>query len=273
LLLKIAVFPLHLWLTNAYTNAPSFVSSFLSATGTKVCIYILIRLLYSLFGKELSFDILPVHTILQTLAILGIVVGAMAAIYENNLKRLLAYSSVSQIGYILLGIGLANSLGLQASLVHIFTHALAKCALFMAAGAMLLQRSSCRLPDLAGIGRSMPYTTLALVIAGLSLIGIPLTGGFINKWLLLQAALEKQSWILFAFILFTSLLAVVYIWRIVEVAYFKEDIHHYDRQEAPLTMLVPLWLLVICIVAIGIYTTPLVGTTGVITSYLNSISR
>jgi multicomponent Na+:H+ antiporter subunit D len=273
LLLKIAVFPLHLWLTNAYTNAPSFVSSFLAATGTKVCIYILIRLLYSLFGKALSFEILPVDTILLTLGVLGIFIGAMAAIYEGNVKRLLAYSSVSQIGYILLGIGLGNQLGLQASLIHIFTHALAKCALFMAVGAMLLQRSSCRLNDFAGIGRTMPYTTLAFVISGLSLIGIPLTGGFINKWLLLQAAMDKQSWVLFAFILLTSLLAIVYIWKVVQVAYFKPDPHLYERQEAPLTMLVPLWILVTCTLTVGIYTTPLVGTTDVITSYLMNIIR
>lgn len=273
LLLKMAVFPLHLWLTNAYTNAPSFVSAFLAATATKVIIYIFLRVTYFVFGSQLSFEILPIGTILLTLGMLAVLVGAMAAIFQHNLKRMLAYSSVSQIGYIIIGIGLYNSLGLQASLIHIFSHGLAKSALFMAVGAMILQRGGCRFSDLAGVGKTMPFTSFAFLVAGLSLIGIPLTGGFLGKWYLLQAALEDDSFILFAFLLLTSLLAVVYIWKFVEIAYFTESEKKYPKQEIGKTTTFALWALTISTIVVGIYSTPLVGTAETITQYLTSLTR
>lgn len=273
LLLKIAVFPLHLWLVNGYTNAPSFVVSFLSAVATKVGIYVLIRVTYSLFGSQFSFEILPIGYILLALGVLAVFGGAMAAVFQHNIKRMLAYSSVSQIGYILMGIGLYDKLALQASLIHIFTHAVSKSALFMAVGVMALQRSGSRLADLRGIGKTMPLTSLTFVIAGLSLIGIPLTGGFISKWYLLQALLQQQHYGLFGFVILSSLLAAVYVWKFVEVAYFSDPPKQVTEVEIHGTTAFALGGLVVVIVVLGTYTGPLLGVTQVITQYLASLVR
>jgi len=124
-----------LWLTNAYTNAPSVVSSFLSATATKVSIYVLIKILFIVFGAKLSLIYMSLDKILMVLALFAIVIGSLVAIYQNNIKRMLAYSSVAQIGYIILGISLVSVSGISASMIHIFNHAIAKAVLLWLSGA------------------------------------------------------------------------------------------------------------------------------------------
>ena len=215
--LKIAMFPLHLWLPNAYAYAPSAVSAFLAATATKVAVYALIRFVYTVFGAEFSFEIMPLSVVLVVLSVAAILAASTVAILQDNLKRVLAYSSVAQIGYMLLGIGLATASGLTAALVHVFNHALMKGALFLSVGCMWYVVHSVMRQDLRGIGRQMPWTSAAFMIAALSLIGVPLTTGFTSKWLLIQAALDIGWWPVAVVVLFGSLLAVVYIWRVVEV--------------------------------------------------------
>ncbi len=274
LALKIAIFPLHLWLTNSYTNAPSFVSTFLSATATKVGIYVLIRVLFSLFGYEFSFKNLGLDKIVIVLGVFAIIIGAIAAVFQNNLKRLLAYSSVSQVGYIILGIGIASQTGLTASLIHVYGHALAKAALFMAAGCIMLQMGGVRLNKLQGVARKMPITMALFVISGLSLIGVPGTAGFISKWYLLQAAFEQQMWFIFAVIIFGSLLAVIYIWKIVEIAYFSKNLTDTRNvTEAPLLMLLPMAFLVLLTIIFGFYTQPIVGFASNTAEYLFNLSN
>ena len=138
ILLKLALFPLHLWLPNAYTYAPSVVSAFLSATATKVAIYILIRFGYTVFGNDFVFTKYPTAEILASLSIIAIVVCSLVAIFQTNIKRLLAFSSLAQVGYIILGISFNNINGLTASIVHIFNHAMSKGALFLAMGCVAL---------------------------------------------------------------------------------------------------------------------------------------
>jgi len=159
------------------------------------------------------------------LAILGILVGSAVAMFEKNVKRLLAFSSVAQIGYMMLGASLVTVAGLTAGIVHIFNHALAKGALFLAVASFATVAAGLRLDDLKGIGRRMPWTFGAFVVAGLSLIGIPGTAGFVSKWYLISAAMEfgALGLPLVAVILVSSLMAVVYVWRIVEAAWFGED--------------------------------------------------
>jgi multicomponent Na+:H+ antiporter subunit D len=159
---------------------------------------------------------------LMPLAILGILVGSAVAMFESNVKRLLAFSSVAQIGYMMLGASLVTVAGLTAGIVHIFNHALAKGALFLAVAAFATVAAGLRLDDLRGIARRMPWTFGAFVVAGLSLIGIPGTAGFVSKWYLISAAMEfgTLGLPLVAIILVSSLMAVVYVWRIVEAACF-----------------------------------------------------
>ena len=256
--LKLALFPLHLWLPNAYAHAPSIVTAFFAATSTKVAAYLLIRFTFSIFGVSFSFTTLPMEMVFLTLGLLGIFVASTVAIYQDNIKHVFAYSSVAQIGYMIVGFSMTTSAGLSAMLLHVFNHALMKGALFLALGAVMLRVGSTQLKDFQGLGRQMPLTMAAIVVGGLSLIGVPLTVGFVSKWYLVVAALEKGWWPVAGLVLLGSLLAVVYVWRIVETAYFKAPlapIAGKERvKEAPMAFLLPVWMLVSANVYFGLDT-------------------
>lgn len=259
ILMKMGVFPLHLWLTNGYTYAPSFVSSFLAATATKVMAYVLIRIILQLFGIDFSFAEMPLEHILLVFALLGMVVGSLVAAFQQDSKRLLAYSSVAQIGYILLGIGLASSTGLIAAILQIFSHGLAKAALFMAIGCIYYRVGGISLTDIRGIAKHMPWTMAAFALSGLSLIGVPGTAGFISKWYLITGLFEKELWWILVVLLITSLLAIFYIWKVIESAYFQSSYHQHVK-EAPIAMLIPLWVTVALSYVFGFYTEWPIGT-------------
>ena len=258
--LKLALFPLHLWLPNAYAYAPSVVTVLLAGTATKVAVYVLLRLFFTLFGVSFSFGTMSLGAVLLPLAMIAMVSGSLVAIFQQDVKRMLAYSSVAQIGYIVLGISFVSVTGVTASVVHLFNHALMKGALFMCLGSVFLRLGSVQLGDLAGLGQRMPLTMFAFVLAGLSLIGIPLTVGFVSKWYLILAAIEAGWWPVAGVIIASSLLAVVYIWRVVEAAYFRPAPAGSDAvKEAPLSMLLPTWLLVGACLYFGIDTSLTIG--------------
>ena len=256
--LKLALFPLHLWLPNAYAHAPSIVTAFFAATSTKVAAYLLIRFTFSIFGVSFSFTTLPMEMVFLTLGLLGIFVASTVAIYQDNIKHVFAYSSVAQIGYMIVGFSMSTNAGLSAMLLHVFNHALMKGALFLALGAVMLRVGSTQLKDFQGLGRQMPLTMAAIVVGGLSLIGVPLTVGFVSKWYLVVAALEKGWWPVAGLVLLASLLAVVYVWRIVETAYFKAPLAPITGKErvkeAPMAFLLPVWMLVSANVYFGLDT-------------------
>ena len=242
--LKLALFPLHLWLPNAYTYAPSAVTAFLASTATKVAVYVLLRFMFTIFGLNYLFEEATLTGFLLPLALIAMFIPSLVAIFQTNLKRMLAYSSVAQLGYMVLGISFASTTGLTATIIHLFNHAVTKGGLFMALGAVFLRCGSVNLSAMAGLGRQMPITMAAFVVGGLSLIGIPLTVGFVSKWYLILAALEEGWWPVSFLILASSLLAVIYIWRVVEVAYFKPPPPGRVIEEAPLSYLIPTWLLI-----------------------------
>ncbi len=258
LCMKIALFPLHLWLPNAYTYAPSAVTALLAASSTKVAVYLLIRFVHSIFGADFSYREMPLAWLLVPLACLGLISTSLVAIGQNKVKRMLAYSSVAQVGYMVLGIGMASSLGLAAALLHVFNHALMKGALFMALGAIVYRVGTSRLHQWRGIGRRMPLTMAAFVAAGLSLIGVPLTVGFVSKWYLVLAAVELGLWPVVVVIVVGSVLALLYIGRVIEVAWFEKG-ESEERCEAPLSLLLPTWALVITNFWFGIDTRLTVG--------------
>ena len=250
--LKLALFPLHLWLPNAYTFAPSAVTAFLAATATKVSAYVLLRILFTLFGDVDLFADFPLQEILITMALLAMFLASLSAIWQENVKRMMAYSSIAQIGYIVLGIALATETGLTGGIVHMFNHALMKGTAFMAIGGVVFATGAVTLKQMEGIGKRMPLTMAAFVVAGLGLIGIPLTPGFISKWQLVTAALELDMWPLAALILLSSLLAVIYVWRVFEVAYLREPaIVAHKPAEVPLSMLIPTWVLALAALYFG----------------------
>jgi multicomponent Na+:H+ antiporter subunit D len=259
--LKLALFPLHLWLPNAYAYAPSIASAFLAATATKVAVYVMLRFFFTIFGLDFSFEVMPLGIVLMVLALLAIFAGSSVAIYQDNVKRLLAYSSVAQIGYMILGISFATHTGLTAAILHLFNHAMMKGGLFLALGALFFRAGGVELMHFRGLGKTMPWTMLAIVLGGLSLIGVPLTVGFVSKWYLVLAALEQGLWPVAFLVLLGSLLAVIYIWKLVEAAYFQApegEVGH-EVREAPLAILIPTWILIAANFYFGIDTNLTVG--------------
>jgi len=257
--LKLALFPLHLWLPNAYTYAPSVVTVFLAATATKVAVYVMLRMLFTVFPQGFAVTT-PAEELFIVAGIAGIIIASVYAIYQENVKRLLAYSSVAQVGYMVLGIGFASATSVTAALVHLFNHALMKGALFMAIGAIIYRIGACRMDQIHGLGRAMPWTFGAIIIGGLSLIGVPGTAGFISKWYLVTAALEQGAWISVAVILIGSLLAVVYVGKLIEALYFKPRVETGTQvSEAPLLLLLPTWVLVLANLYFGLQTQLTVG--------------
>lgn len=260
---KLAVFPLHQWLPNAYSFAPPVVSAFLASTATKVAYYLLIRLTIGLFGFAFVFETVGIDRILMPLSLIAMFVGSIAAIYQTDLKRLLAYSSIAQIGYMTLGFSLATSAGLSAGLVHLFNHALMKGALFLVAACVTWRIGATRIESMRGLGKSMPFSMAAFVVGGLSLVGVPGTVGFVSKWALVSAMLEKDALFLAFLVMGSSLLALVYVWRVVEIVYFGEPMAHEGEPqhgEAPLRLLLPTWILAAASIYFGLFSSFAVET-------------
>jgi multicomponent Na+:H+ antiporter subunit D len=253
--LKAAMFPMHLWMPNAYAYAPSAVSAFIAATGTKVAVYVIIRFIYTVIGPDFAFAEAAFNYLLMPMAIAGMFFASIVAVFQDDLKRMLAYSSVGQIGYMLLGISFGTEQGLSASLVHLFNHGLMKGALFMAAACVMLRVGSHACGGYAGLAKRMPYTAGAFILAGLSLVGTPLTVGFISKWQLLTAAFDSgRAWAGFL-IVASSFLAVLYVGRVIELMVLRPAPDGAPAvKEAPLSMLIPMWILVAANVYFGVNT-------------------
>jgi len=259
--LKLAIFPLHLWLPNAYAHAPTVATAFIASTATKVAVYLLLRFLFSVFGVDFTFVLTPAAHILMALAAMAMIFASLSAIFQVNIKRMLAYSSVAQVGYMILGIALVSEAGLTGGISHLFNHAIIKACLFLAVGCLFYSAGVTRIENLAGIGRTMPLTMAAFVIAGLGLIGVPGTAGFVSKWFLIQGAAEAGAWWLVAVIVVSSVLAVIYIGRIVEVAWFRAPKTAIVRRPAP-EMLIVTWALALATIYFGIDTDISAGVAG-----------
>jgi multicomponent Na+:H+ antiporter subunit D len=250
--IKAAMLPLHQWLPNAYAYSPSVVSTFLAATATKVAVYVMIRFQLTIFGIEFSLLDMPFDKLLMILGTLGILGGSAYAIYQKNVKRMLAYSSIAQIGYILLAIGLASQPGFTAALLHMFNHALIKGTLFMALGIVFFRYASTELSVMSGIGKTMPLTMAAFTIGGLSLIGVPGTAGFVSKWYLVTALLDASLWPLALLILVASVLTLIYVGRVLEYAYFRPAPEGVSQHKVPSTMIVALWIFALSNIYFGL---------------------
>ena len=260
--LKAAVFPLHAWLPAAYAHAPSSAAAFLAGTSTKVSIYVLVRFLFDVFGVDLAFERLGFGALLIPLAIAGVLAGSAIAVFQDSVKRLLAWSSIAQLGYMVLGLGLGTASGVAASVLHLFNHAVMKVALFLALGNLVYRTGSDALENLSGLGRRMPWTMGALLVAAMSIVGVPLTAGFVSKWYLLRAALADGMWPVAVVILVSSLLAAVYMWRVLNAAFFTQplpDSVQANASEAHWTMVAPVVVLALANVWFGVETSFSIG--------------
>jgi formate hydrogenlyase subunit 3/multisubunit Na+/H+ antiporter MnhD subunit len=221
LLLKAALFPFHFWLPAAHGSAAAPVSAALSGLVLKGAFFVLIRLWLEVFPGEAALLYGP----LCWLGAAAVVWGSLQAIFEARIKLLIAYSTVAQIGYLFLALPLATgAAGIwSAILLLAAAHALAKTALFLAAGNLLSVGHGDRLDDLGHAQRSLPVTSAALGIAGMSIMGLPPTGGFAAKWLLLESAIAQQRWLIAGVLVLGGLLSAVYVFRLVERIFFRPE--------------------------------------------------
>jgi multicomponent Na+:H+ antiporter subunit D len=264
--IKMAFFPLHAWLPNAYTYAPSASSSLIAPLVTKVMIYVMIRLILTIFTPEFSFNILAVSRPIVWLAVIAIVMGALLALKETNLKKMLTYIIVAEVGYMVGGAWLGNRVGMTGAILHIVNDALMTLCVFMAAGNIVYKVKGVDFEDLQGLFRKMPFTMGAFVVGAMSMIGVPPTCGFFSKWYLISGAIQAGHYGFMAALLFSSLVNVVLFFRIFEICFYEpfSDHHGHDHHpepmdEAPVTMLVPLFIVAAILVLVGLYTGDIVN--------------
>ncbi len=258
--LKMALFPLHVWLPDAYTYAPSTVSALLAPLMTKVGAYVMIRIMFTVFQPYFSIELIPATTILSWMAAGAMLFGAVLALAQIDLKRMLAYILISEVGYIALGVGLANRNGLTGAILHILNDAFMMMALFLVAGAIMYRSGKREITHLRYLHRKMPFTMAAFVIAALSVIGIPPTCGFFSKWYLILGSIDAGQWAFVAVLLISSLLNVILFFRVIEYAYFEPGEEHAGggselaiaTEEAPLSMLIPILIATAGIMVFGI---------------------
>jgi len=228
--LKLAMFPLHVWLPSAYAHSPSFVTAFLASTATKAALYLLLRFTFTIFDVNINYVGRAEMILLVGFGVAGMIFASLQAIFQTDARRTLAYSSVAQVGYMLLGIGLATAAGAAAGYLHLLNHAVIKGGLFICLGAMWYRFGITRVCDFRGL--------------------------FVSKVNLATAAANEGWWWAVAVIVVTSILAIIYMGNILKEAYFKEPpIVNGEvvlRNEAPLMMLIPMWALALLSIAIGI---------------------
>lgn len=249
-----AIFPLNAWLPDAHSSAPSPVSAILSGIAIKTGVYAIARISYTLMNAQ-GFLIF-----LSLIGIITLVVGEIAAYRQkDDIKRMLAYSSVGHIGLIVFAIGIGTSLGMFGALFQLVNHALAKCLLFLAAGYMIYRAGSKKLSDMEGLGRRMPLTAAAFTVATFSLVGLPPFAGFMSKLSIVCSALKTQKAAYLGFVAVALAATVVeagYFLRVIQGLYFKggEKHHTVERtKEAPAAALIPILILATLIIAIGVH--------------------
>jgi len=254
--LKLAMFPLHTWLPGAYAYSPTPVVAFLASTATKAALYLLMRFTFFVFDPSYAYVADTLMFLLIGLGVVGMIFASLQAIFQTDIRRLLAFSSVAQVGYMLLGIGIATTASVAAGYIHLLNHAIIKAGLFLAVGAMWYRYGITRADDFRGLGQMMPWTMGAFTLSGLSLIGVPFTAGFVSKLNLAVAAWDAGLTWAVGIIMISSILALIYIGRVLLLAYFKSppevNGQVVARNEAPLTMLVPMWALALASVFIGV---------------------
>ncbi len=220
--IKMALFPVHTWLPDSYSLAPSAVSALLAPLFTKVGAYALIRVMFTMFEPSFSASIFPVTAMLGWIAAIGMIFGSVLALAQTDLKRMLCYLIVAEIGYIVIGIASANRLGLTGSILHIINDMFMMACLFTAAGSIYSHTGETDIGRMKGLHRTMPVTLGVFVVGALSVIGIPPLCGFFSKWYLVLGLIQARQWVFLIALLVSSLINIVLFFRIFERTYFEQ---------------------------------------------------
>jgi multicomponent Na+:H+ antiporter subunit D len=258
---KMALFPVHTWLPDSYTLAPSSVSVLLAPLFTKVGAYVMIRVLFTVFDPSFSTRILPATLVLGWVAVAGIIFSSIMALAQTDLKRMLCYLIITEIGYIVIGVASGNRAGLTGSIFHIVNDMFMMGLLFMVVSAIQAHFGTGNIHELTGLHREMPVTSAVLVIGGLSVIGVPPMCGFFSKWYLILGAIEAKQWVFMGTLLLGSLLNAILFFRIFERSYFEP---HHDApqrgrepgarlERAAKSELVPMALMAVFVILLGFF--------------------
>jgi multicomponent Na+:H+ antiporter subunit D len=265
--IKMALFPLHVWLPNAYTYAPVAFSRVVAPLMTKVMVYVMIRLMITVFGLEYVFETLNLADAVVWMGTIAILVGSIMALSQKNLKKMLTYIIVCEIGYMVGGAWLGNELGMTGAILHILNDALMTFALFLAVGNIVYKIKSVDLPDLKGLFGTMPWTMAGFVLAAFSIIGVPPTCGFFSKWYLLLAAFEAGAYHFAAALIISSLLCAILFFKVFEVCFFESRSAEHGNshsqvaiEEAPVSMLIVSGFVSLSLIVAGLYSGTIVNT-------------
>ncbi|MCX6575348.1 MAG: proton-conducting transporter membrane subunit, partial [Candidatus Aminicenantes bacterium] len=231
--LKAALVPFHAWLPDAHPSAPAPISAILSGLLIKVSgVYALTRIFFNVFGLTPALS-----QILMYLGAVSIVVAAFLALGQKDMKRMLAYSSISQVGYVVLGLGIGTPLGIAGGLFHLFNHAVAKGLLFLNSGSVQQSTGTRNLDEMGGLARRMPVTAATNLVGSLSISGVPPLGGFWSKLIIIMALVQADEWFLAVVAVLASVLTLWYYLLIQRKAFFgKLNERWKDVKEAPFWM-------------------------------------
>ena len=254
--IKAALFPFHGWQPDAYTYSHPGAAPLISGAMSKVPAYAMLRFFFYLFGAQHLF-VQHGLTVIGVLGAMGIILGSVMAIAQDDFRRMLAYSSVAQIGYIAVGLAIGSVYGLIGAVLHIVNHAFMKGSLFMVIGGIQYRFGEFRISQLGQIHKKMPLTVVTLCIAALGMIGIPPTGGFFSKWYIMLGAMTTQQYIYVAVLVISSLLNAVYFFRVMENVFVNKDPQLKEvnppagKLELPLQMLIPIVVMGLGILVLG----------------------
>jgi len=267
--IKMALFPMHVWLPNAYSYSPVAFARIVAPLMTKVMVYVMIRLMITVFGLDYIFETLNLSEAVVWLATFAIIAGAVMALAQKNLKKMLAYIIVCEIGYMVGGAWMGNQLGMTGAILHILNDALMTFALFLAVGSMVYKLKRVDFIDLKGLFGKMPWTMAGFVLAAFSIIGVPPTCGFFSKWYLILGAFEAGAYHFAAALVISSLICAVLFFKVFEICFFEpmpeghghgDSSSHVTIEEAPLSMLIVSGLVSISLIVAGLYSGTIVNT-------------
>jgi multicomponent Na+:H+ antiporter subunit D len=267
LFMKMALFPLHAWLPNAYSHAANPCASLIAPLTTKVMLYVMVRLVVSVYSPEFVFEELAFADAIVWLAVAAIIAGSVLAYKQRRLKRMLTYIIVVEVGYMVGGFWLGNQAGMTGAILHILNDAMMTLCVFLAAGAVMAGGGSDAFENLQSLFRKKPATMTAFVVAALSIVGVPPTCGFFSKWYLLSGGMASGHFGFVAALIISSLANLLLFFRVLEIGYFEPFHHgHHDHgeghaavAEAPLDMLLALFAAAGLLIIMGLYAQTLVS--------------
>ena len=261
--IKMALFPLHGWLPDAYTYAPSAVSATVAPLMTKVMAYVTVRVMFTVFRAEFSISVLRVNDVMVWLGVIAIIFGGVMALSQKDYKRMLSYVIIAGVGYIIGGIGVANATAIKGAIFHVVNDAMIVACLFAVASLVMYQHGGHRIDDFKGIFKTMPGTAFVFTVGALAVIGVPPTCGFFSKWYLLLGGIQSNQWAFVAALLASTLINVALFFRIFDKGLYvhaqktgvpgRKPFDTTSIAEAPLSMLIPAILLALAILLIGIF--------------------